>query len=63
MPGRDEVGAADHERPPRQEDVDLAQAVALEAERRRDVEDGQEQPGQGKADDERAAGSSRRARA
>ena len=51
---RDQVDAADHQRPPGQEDVQLAQAMLLEPERRSDIEDRQEESGERENDDQRA---------
>ena len=54
VPVGGQVGAADHERAPDEEDAGLAQAVVLEAHGRRHVEDRDEEPAEGEDDDERA---------
>ena len=55
LAGGDEVRAADHERAPDDEDARLAEAVVLQPDRRRDVEDADEQPGEREGDDQRPA--------
>jgi len=54
-PGGDEERAADHERPPDEEDAELAQAPVLHLDRLGGVEEADEQSGGGECEDDRAA--------